>query len=217
MIITLLRKPLEGSIVENTLKHGCGAINIDDTRIGNIVQDTSKNGRSSDKHKSTVFQSGLKEDFEGKITTGRWPANFILTHREGCELKGTKKVKGHKGYPNGPGGIWSKKYQEEHQKDRSLTDVKTVKDNEAWVGHADKDGKEEVADWDCVEGCPVKELDQQSGVSKSTGGRIGNSQGAYSHLGETGFKDNAIKGQSGFGDTGGASRFFKQFKKGNDQ
>jgi hypothetical protein len=123
MIITLLRKPLEGSVAENTLKHGCGAININATRVD-----------------------------------GRWPANFILIHKEDCELKGTKKVKGHKGYPNGPGGIWSKKYQEEHQKDRSLTDVKTVKDNEAWVGHADEDGKETVADWACVESCPVKEL-----------------------------------------------------------
>lgn len=78
MIITILRKPLEGTVADNTLKHGCGAINIDATRIGDLVQDTSKNGRSPDKHKSTVFQSGLKKDFEGKITTGRWPANFIL-------------------------------------------------------------------------------------------------------------------------------------------
>jgi hypothetical protein len=59
---------------------------------------------------------------------------------------------------------------------------------------------------------PVKELDRQSGVSKSAGGRIGNSQGVYSHLGATGFKDNAIKGDPGFGDTGGASRFFIQFR-----
>ena len=142
MITTILRKELDGTVVENTLKHGCGSINIDGTRIGNLVQDTSKNGRSPDRHKSTVFQSGLKEDFEGRITTGRWPANSIL------------------------------------------------------IGDS-----------------PVEELDRQSGISKSTGGRIGNSQGAYSHLGETGFKDNAIKGDPGLGDEGGASRFFKQFKK----
>ena len=222
MIITLLRKPLEGSVAENTLKHGCGAINIDETRVS--FGDESINFEARQKQQADPREKGwsghvaqVGSDIQMYKEKGRWPANFILIHKEGCELKGTKKVKGHKGYPNGPGGIWSKKYQEEHQKDRSLTDVKTVKDNEAWVGHADKDGKEEVADWDCVEGCPVKELDQQSGVSKSTGGRIGNSQGAYSHLGETGFKDNAIKGQSGFGDTGGASRFFIQFKKGNDQ
>ena len=208
MIITILRKALEGSVAENTLKHGCGAINIDATRIGSIVQDTSKNGRSSDKHKSTVFQSGLKEDFEGKITTGRWPANFILTHKEGCELKGTKKVKSgtahqdnktKSNYVYGGGGSFS------------------PVNMKGKAGYADEDGKETTADWACVEGCPVVELDRQSGVSKSTGGRIGNSQGAYSHLGETGFKDNAIKGEPGFGDTGGASRFFKQFKTEDDQ
>ena len=85
MIITILRKPLEGSVAENTLNHGCGAINIDDSRVGNIVQDTSKNGRSPNSHKSTVFQSGLKDNFEGKITVGRWPANFILTNDISCE------------------------------------------------------------------------------------------------------------------------------------
>lgn len=30
-------------------------------------------------------------------------------------------------------------------------------------GHADEDGKESVADWRCVEGCPVAELDRHSG------------------------------------------------------
>ena len=33
MIITLLRKPLEGSVADNVLKHGCGALNIDATRV----------------------------------------------------------------------------------------------------------------------------------------------------------------------------------------
>ena len=33
MIITILRKPLEGSVAENTLKHGCGALSIDATRV----------------------------------------------------------------------------------------------------------------------------------------------------------------------------------------
>ena len=83
-------------------------------------------------------------------------ANFVLKHEPDCELKGTKKVKGHRGYPNGPRGIWSKKYQENHQQDRKLTNVKTIKDNEAWVGHADKDGKETVPNWACVDRCPWK-------------------------------------------------------------
>ena len=156
MIITILRKPLEGSVADNALKHGCGAINIDDTRIGNIVQDTSKNGRSSDKHKSTVFQSGLKEDFEGKITTGRWPANFILTHKDGCELKGTKKVKSNGHFP----------------KRQSSTPGTHGKMGDGWSGkvaperHMGKEGNEKVADWVCVLDCPVQEIDRQSGTSR---------------------------------------------------
>ena len=182
MIITILRKPLEGSVAENTLKHGCGALNIDGTRIS--TSDSLSGGAYAenpierhDGKENWRYERGKAGDYVQP--NGRWPANFILTHKEGCEIKGNKKIKGHKGYPNGPGGIWSKKYQEEHQKDRSLTDVKTVKDNEAWVGHADKDGKETISDWACVEGCPVQELDEQ--------------------------------------DSGGASRFFKQFKKENDR
>lgn len=171
MIITILRKPLEGSVADNVLKHGCGALNIDATRIstsdnlngGAYAENPTERGgqdmwTSTRKGDSNCFRRGGAGDYEQP--TGRWPANFILTHLEGCTSHGE--------------------------------------------------------DWACVEGCPVKEIDQQSGVSKSTGGRIGNKGGAYSHLGETGFKDNAIKGDPGFGDEGGASRFFKQFKKDNE-
>ena len=74
----LLRKPFKGTVANNVLTNGCGGINIDISRIGNIVQDTSKNGRASTSHKATVFESGLKKEFEGKITTGRFPANLLL-------------------------------------------------------------------------------------------------------------------------------------------
>lgn len=90
-IITILRKPLDKTIVNNVLTHGCGGINIDDCRVGDVVQDTSKNGRKSDSHKNSVYQSGLKDNVDGGITVGRWPSNFVLIHLEGCELKGTKK------------------------------------------------------------------------------------------------------------------------------
>jgi hypothetical protein len=213
MIVTLLRKPLEGSVADNTLKHGCGGINIDATRVGCETMVSRSMGSLGVMHDDN-WESKPIEPTESK---GRWPANFILTHLENCELKGTKKVKGHKGYPNGPGGIWSKKYQEEHQKDRSLTDVKTVKDNESWVGHADENGQEEIADWACVKGCPVKELDQQSGLVKGWSSQNHNTfnpyQGNSFHNSSTqrqGYKE-------GYNDDGGASRFFKQFKKGNDQ
>ena len=213
MIITLLRKPLDGSVSDNTLKHGCGAINIDKTRIGVETRTYKGSGKSDMVYSESRagMSDGRGKDMEFSVE-GRWPANFILIHKDGCELKGTKKVKGHKGYPNGPGGIWSKDYQAKHQKDRNLTDVKTVKDNEAWMGHADKDGKETVADWDCVESCPVKELDRQSGRVKGWSSQNHNTfnpyQGNSFHNSSTqrqGYKE-------GYNDDGGASRFFKQFK-----
>lgn len=83
--VVVARKPVENTIVENVLEHGTGAINIDGCRVGDIIQDTSKNGRSADKHKSTVYESGLKKDFEGKITTGRFPANVIMD-KEASEI-----------------------------------------------------------------------------------------------------------------------------------
>ena len=49
-------------------------------------------------------------------------------------------------------------------------------------------------------------LDEQSGLSKSSGGRIGNKDGAYSKLGESGFTTNFEKGDGGFGDISGCSK-----------
>jgi len=161
-IITLLRKPLDGNVAENTLKHGCGGINIEVCRVP-TSDDLNGGGYRGVPHPER--HSGLYTGLRGRLLgeyqqpTGRWPANFVLTHSDGCVLK------------------------------------------------------EDVADWDCVEGCPVQELDKQSGVSKSTGGRIGNAQGVYCNQGRTGWATEHTKGESGFGDVGGASRYFMQFQQ----
>jgi len=105
MIITLLRKPLEGSVADNTLKHGCGSINIDATRIR--TSDSLNGGayarKPHERHdgkENWRFERGRAGEYEQP--SGRWPANFILSHSDGC-------------------------------------------------------------DSDCVEGCPLKEMDTQSG------------------------------------------------------
>jgi DNA modification methylase len=56
-------------------------------------------------------------------------------------------------------------------------------------------------------------LDQQSGVSKSQGGRIGKKEHGAVAIGGAGTYE---KGDPGFGDTGGASRFFTQADFGPD-
>lgn len=72
------------------------------------------------------------------------------------------------------------------------------------LGH----GPDCVDDGNCQPGCPVVEMDAQSGVSVSRGGSRGQGggRGAYSVIGAQ------PDVQPGFGDTGGASRFFPVFR-----
>jgi hypothetical protein len=74
--------------------------------------------------------------------------------------------------------------------------------------HGDADGKETVEVWECHPDCPVRLLDDQSGVTQS--GAMKRKVGGYSSDGITGF----IRGEGGphnqHGDKGGASRFFQQ-------
>jgi hypothetical protein len=70
-------------------------------------------------------------------------------------------------------------------------------------GHADADGTETMDAWQCVEGCPVAELDRQSGD------RPGMSSGGAHRPGyKGGIFGSADCTHTNRGDDGGASRFF---------
>ena len=194
--IGLFRKPFKGTVVSNVLKNDCGGINIDKCRIGNIVQDTSKNARKESSHKATVFKSGLKENYEGKITTGRFPANLLVSHTANCEQVGTRKIKGT------PTDARKKKTP----KFTGVFGEGGVATGQA--EHADADGYETIPKWNCEPNCPVNSIDRQSGVSKSTGGSIGTATGFGNNF--AGSRKNQ-KGDGGFGDKGGASRYFYNF------
>ena len=95
-IVHILRKPLsEGTVAANVLKHGAGGLNIDASRVG--LPFVSAGGNNFD-----VWRSGEgREDrppIHGKPTStvrsGRWPANVILHHLDGCRCEVTKRVKG---------------------------------------------------------------------------------------------------------------------------
>ena len=75
-------------------------------------------------------------------------------------------------------------------------------------GFRDADGKETVANWQCVEGCPVAALDEQSGDLSSQQKRTDaiSMRGGQSSV--TGFSTGS--NVEYLGETGGASRFFKQ-------
>jgi site-specific DNA-methyltransferase (adenine-specific) len=74
------------------------------------------------------------------------------------------------------------------------------------VGHGDEDGNETVDDYICHEDCPIKIMDEQSGVSTSF-----KSDNSYEGIQGS---QNIFKGSYGkntgqlYGDKGGASRFF---------
>ena len=69
--VTVARKPLVGTVAENVLAHGTGALNIDGCRVGNEAMPATSRG---------VSRLGTFEGADGNITperTGRWPANLI--------------------------------------------------------------------------------------------------------------------------------------------
>jgi hypothetical protein len=77
------------------------------------------------------------------------------------------------------------------------------------AGYADPDGTELVEAWRCVEGCPVAELDAQSGEGTSTGGQTNQRSGWRGAEGCA--RTVTTLADPGKGDTGTASRFFPCF------
>jgi site-specific DNA-methyltransferase (adenine-specific) len=71
--IVLARKPLIGTVAENVLTHGTGALNIDASRIG--TDDKFGGGAKG----SSGFAAGYKADgWVAGSSAGRWPANILL-------------------------------------------------------------------------------------------------------------------------------------------
>jgi hypothetical protein len=200
MIITLLRKPLEGSVAENALQHGCGAINIDATRVGTEAR-TYKGAGKTDKVYSENGAGML--DGRGKemvfSVEGRWPANFILTHLEGCELRGTKNIK--QGESSSAVGGSDRK-------------VGLYKDGLKKEAENLYRGEEEVENWACVEGCPVKKLDTQTGILKSEGL---NAEKSPQMPGINRIFGSSKEMTATFGEEAGPSKFFMRFKKDPEQ
>lgn len=152
----LLRVPPDGTAVTNMMKHGAGGLNIDATRIRwkSEAERTAARPGSMPKANESVgtFQTRdrsqeLPADFQSRI--GRWPSNIVFVHHPECKLTGERRIPGHKGYPNGPGGSSSQFSQKGMKTTRSF----------AWEGYADADGNEVIPEWKCVPTCPVHVMD----------------------------------------------------------
>ena len=73
--ITVARKPLIGTVAENVLAHGTGAINVDGCRVGEEVVEKGRAGRSECESNSLGKKLMGSEDQQWQA--GRWPANLI--------------------------------------------------------------------------------------------------------------------------------------------
>jgi site-specific DNA-methyltransferase (adenine-specific) len=182
--IVVARKPLgEKTVAENVLTHGTGGLNIDASRIGTEQTKTRIAGGKG-------FGSNFRDDDwippqENETRTnpqGRWPANLILSHGESCQPTG-KTIK-------------SKTGAGKRTATFGTQDTQSGGDGSGgWSGY-----EYETEVYECVEGCPVKTLDEQSGQS----GTSTTKTGQYESRSEFGGGQINIRHP----DSGGASRFF---------
>ena len=180
----LLRKPLVGTVAANVQAHGVGALNVDGCRI-------QGQPHAGGEHAVSFYGSDGRYEPGPNVAgnpAGRWPANVVLS----CTCEETRQARAPAHMPGntkpviqGGTGIYGKHVKLPH------------------IGYADPDGKEAVTvhtDPDC----PCAILDAQSGERPSNNCGYGE-----------GFKASNIFGvgigthrSPGFGDSGGASRFF---------
>ncbi len=90
----LFRAPLEGTVADNILKHGVGALNIDGCRVGTgknkgIWPITDRKGRTS---LNSANDGSLNNPVETDSTKGRWPTNLLLVHGPRCRDVGSKEA-----------------------------------------------------------------------------------------------------------------------------
>jgi len=138
-------KPPEGAWIDNVLKYGVGAVNVDECRVG--TDDLAgRVYRNKERKDDNIYGGGNgipQVELEGN-PKGRFPANLLLSHAAGCREIGTKRVKSNS--PSVPERSNLKMFVQDG-KGRS---------GEHSEGYADPDGLETVEAWECVEGGTVE-------------------------------------------------------------
>ena len=209
-VIHVARKPLsEGNVASNILKHGCGAINVDVSRIS--LSDGDSNFRLSPRickrnaiygdlsNKPPIVDNSRTESVQHSVK-GRWPANLILQHKPGCECVGERKVK----------TAWSPAGKSSGKADRhTYGDLDSGDAGRQVQKHCDAEGNETIAAWNCTPDCPVAALDAGTDWQHTRGNCEPSScWGGYSGGWKGVTKIYHLRGDLKV--SGGASRFFKQ-------
>lgn len=214
IIVTLARKPLrEANVAANVLAHGVGAVNVDGCRVVAAAGDAPSSHSQS--HEAAFDERKVYGKYAGGLATqqsagqklGRWPANLVLQHLADCRevgVKGVKSTSHHMGSPQ----TWLP------HATTGRTESVVYGDYEhsgTGICHVRADGTETTA-WDCEPGCPVADLDGQSGARPVSGSARGAKRAeSCEGAGPTFTSELQRKGVGTLhDDAGGAARYFKQ-------
>lgn len=193
--LVVARKPLDGTVAHNVTTHGCGALNIDAARVGvDWSTDPTRRGwQGRHAPNGGMFTSGIAAEHSQPNHAGRFPAALALVHSEGCELAGTRRVRGQQAILRN------------ESVEMGYSGGTTRKPGQ--LGHADADGMETCDEWVCVEGCAAAELARQSG-ERTSGSGVKGKRSQVSTYGTP--SQDLVTNYDG--DTGTAARFFFQAK-----
>lgn len=132
----------------------------------------------------------------GSDEAGRFPANVVLTHSPDCQFIGHKVIKGSgSGVTVPTGGITDSNVFNPSGNNRGQIMNTTYRD---------PDGNETVEEWKCVPGCPVREINLQSGELRphdSNPTKPGGGSNMFEGI-------NPLSQTVNYTDSGGAARFF---------
>lgn len=227
----LVRKPLEKglTVAQNHAKWGTGVLNIDGCRVAHasasdraahdaqVQAIKARGGSMENSWKNSSDLSGANDVND----SGRWPPNLVLTHDARCRRVGTRAVKANPTWdtpnrdtaPSAFTGGEVSKVRHANGRDGEATADKSYADSGsssfAMKPGQRRDDTEDVALWECVDGCPVRVMDRQSGHGQSGFMAAGTTRA--NGLGFNGAMP-AKTAADTIGDSGTASRFFPQFQ-----
>lgn len=207
IVITVARKPLsELNVATNVLKHGTGAVNVDGCRVSASPGDEPSSHSQS--HEAAFDDRKVYGKYAGGLVTqqsagqklGRWPANLILQHLDGCHEVGIRSV---------ATGVAVMRNRDGLVHNQVLGARRSVASDDVSYGN---NGVETITAWACLPGCPVADLDMQSGTRPVSGSAQGARKAeSCNGSGPTFTEGLQTKGVGALhNDTGGASRYFKQ-------
>lgn len=230
--IALARKPLDGTLAENLLKWGTGALNVDGCRVAHagaadlaaheaqVAAIKARGGSMDESWKNSSDLSGANE----VNSKGRWPTNVLLVHHPDCKRVGATEVSANPTWdtPNRktePSAFTGKKVSRvrhangrdgEPSAERRYDDKGST--NFAPLPGARRDATESVDVWECVDSCPVHQLNAQGG-ERTSGAWTGQPGGGLGSTNGTTHGERATVPQFREADSGLVSRYFPQFER----